>query len=93
MRKLFETAVKFYDAGQLDQAERLFIEVQESGVEIAPDGYTAIDYLDMIKAGGDPAAVIEVEEVVIPETVMPAEPAIEIEAESPSTPCVSRNWT
>ena len=81
VRKLFETGVKFYDAGQLDQAERLFIEVQESGVEIASDGYTAIDYLDMIKAGGDPAAVIEVEEVVIPEPVMPAEPAIEIEAD------------
>jgi general secretion pathway protein D len=79
VRKLFETAVKFYDAGQLDQAEKLLLEVQKSGIDMALDGYTAQDYLGMIRADRNPSAVVE--EIMIAEPVMPAVPAIELEAD------------
>ncbi|HEG44494.1 MAG TPA: hypothetical protein ENH94_10650, partial [Phycisphaerales bacterium] len=74
---------------QLDQAKVLFGEVKDSGVEVVLSGYTASDYLSMIKEAQSPVdsgmafEVIEVEVVddvpMMPEMLEPEAADIELE--------------
>ncbi len=73
VHKLFDIAVKLYDGGQLDQAKALFNEVADSGVEVVLNGYTASDYLSMIKEAQSP------EPEIVPEMVEPEPEMIEPE--------------
>ena len=79
VHKLFDVAVKLYDGGQLDQAKAIFVEVEDSGVEVVLNGYTASDYLSMINEAQMPVAPGVVPEMFEPVGAGPSTADIEDE--------------